>query len=61
MLDVDYQMWIHTVLFPFIPVITVFVASFIMLGDLPWDDDDDDDDEGGGVMTPVYNYAPQGA
>jgi len=32
-----------------------------MLGDLPWDDDDDDDDGGGGVMTPVYNYAPQGA
>jgi len=32
-----------------------------MLGDLPWDDDDDDDDEGGGVMTPVYNYVPQGA
>ena len=44
------------------PVICVFVVSFLMLGDLPWDDDDDDDDDGGGgVMTPVYNYAPQGA
>ncbi len=48
-------------LFPFMPVITLFIVSFVMLGDLPWDDDDDDDDGGGGVMTPVYNYAPQGA
>ena len=32
-----------------------------MLGDLPFDkDDDDDDDGGGGVMSPVYNYLPQG-
>ena len=32
-----------------------------MLSDLPFDkDDDDDDDGGGGVMSPVYNYLPQG-
>ena len=43
------------------PVLCVFLVSFVMLGDLPWEDDDDDDDEGGGVMTPVYNYVPQGA
>ena len=54
MLEADYQTWIHTLLFPFMPVITVFVASFIMLGDLPWSDD-----EGGGVMTPAGVY--QGA
>ena len=37
------------------PVITVFVASFIMLGDLPWsDDEDDDDDQGGGMMIPAF-------
>ena len=46
---------------PFLPVITVFLCSWLMLGDLPFDDDDDDDDGGGGVMTPVYNYAPSGA
>jgi len=50
-----------TFLFPFMPVVCVFLVSFVMLGDLPWEDDDDDDDEGGGVMTPVYNYVPQGA
>ena len=60
-LEADYNTWVSTFLFPFMPVICVFVASFIMLGDLPWDDDDDDDDEGGGVMTPVYDYVPQGA
>ena len=43
------------------PVACVFLVSFLMLGDLPWEDDDDDDDDGGGVMTPVYNYVPQGA
>ena len=60
-LEADYNTWVHTLLFPFMPVICVFLASFIMLGDLPWtDDDDDDDDQGGGLMTPVYNYAPQG-
>ena len=31
-----------------------------MLSDLPWNDDDDDDD-GGGLISPVYNYIPQGA
>ena len=37
------------------PVICVFISSFIMLGDLPWNDDDDDDDDlGGGLMTPVF-------
>ena len=60
-LEADYNTWVSTFLFPFMPVICVFVASFIMLGDLPWDDDDDDDDEGGGVMSPVYDYVPQGA
>ena len=58
---VDQQTWVHTMLFPFMPVITLFIVSYFMLGDLPWDDDDDDDDGGGGVMTPVYVYAPQGA
>jgi len=60
-LEADYNTWVSAFLFPFMPVICVFVASFIMLGDLPWDDDDDDDDEGGGVMSPVYDYVPQGA
>ena len=54
-LEADYNTWVNTLLFPFMPVICVFVASIIMLGDLPWDDDDDD--EGGGVMTPVYQGA----
>ena len=54
---VDQQTWVHTMLFPFMPVITIFVVSYCMLGDLPWDDDDDDDDGGGGVMTPVYQGA----
>ena len=57
---VDQQTWTLSLLFPFMPVICVFIASYFMLGDLPWDDDDDDDDGGGGVMTPVYNYVPQG-
>tara|TARA_X000000368_G_scaffold81173_1_gene61012 strand:+ start:1843 stop:2031 length:189 start_codon:yes stop_codon:yes gene_type:complete len=62
MLEADITTWYQTLLFPFMPVITVFFVSFLMLGDLPWtDDDDDDNDGGGGVMTPVYNYAPQGA
>ena len=59
MLEVDINTWINTVLFPFMPVITVFIVSALMLSDLPWNDDDDDD--GGGLVTPVYNYAPQGA
>ena len=58
---VDQSTWISTFLFPFMPVACVFLVSFLMLGDLPWEDDDDDDDDGGGVMTPVYNYGPQGA
>jgi len=61
MLYADQSTWTLTFLFPFMPVICVFIVSFFMLGDLPWDDDDDDDNGGGGVMTPVYNYAPQGA
>ena len=60
MLGVDINTWINTVLFPFMPVITVFIVSALMLSDLPWNDDDDDDD-GSGLVTPVYNYAPQGA
>jgi len=60
MLEVDINTWINTVLFPFMPVITVFIVSALMLSDLPWNDDDDDDD-GSGLVTPVYNYAPQGA
>jgi hypothetical protein len=56
-LEADYSTWINTLLFPFIPVICVFLASFIMLDDL---NDDDDDDEGGGLMSPVFDYAPQG-
>ncbi len=60
MLEVDINTWINTVLFPFMPVIIVFIASALMLSDLPWNDDDDDDD-GSGLITPVYNYAPQRA
>ena len=58
MLEADYQTWVQTMLFPFIPVITVFIVSFVMIGDLPFDDDDDDDDGGGGVMTPVFAPMP---
>ena len=61
MLEADITTWINTILFPFMPVIIVFIASAIMLSDLPWNDDDDDDEGGGGLVTPVYNYAPQGA
>ena len=42
------------------PVITVFIVSALMLSDLPLNDDDDDDD-GGGLISPMYNYVPQGA
>ena len=49
MLEADYQTWLNTILFPFMPVITVFVASF------PFnDDDDDDDDQGGGMLIPAF-------
>ena len=58
--EADITTWINTILFPFMPVITIFIASALMLSDLPWNDDDDDDD-GGGLITPVYNYVPQGA
>ena len=60
MIDIDINTFINTILFPFMPVITVFIASALMLSDLPWNDDDDDDD-GSGLVNPVYNYAPQGA
>lgn len=60
MLYADQQTWTLTFLFPFMPVMCVFLVSFIMLGDLPWDDDDDDDDDtGGGLMIPAY--VPSGA
>lgn len=53
---VDQSTWFQTILFPFMPVICVFIVSFIMLGDLPWNNDDDDDDDGsGGIMIPAYN------
>ena len=60
MLEADITTWINTILIPFMPVITIFIASAIMLSDLPWNDDDDDDD-GSGLIAPVYTYAPQGA
>ena len=60
MLEVEINTWIHTILFPFMPVITAFIVSVLMLSDLPWNDDDDDDD-GGGLISPVYNYVPKGA
>ena len=59
MLEVEINTWIHTILFPFMPVITVFIVSALMVSDLPWNDDDDDD--GGGLISPLYNYVPQGA
>ena len=59
MLEADITTWINTILIPFMPVITIFIASAIMLSDLPWNDDDDDDD-GTGLITPIYSYAPQG-
>ena len=58
MLEAGISTWINTILFPFMPVITVFIASELMLSDLSWNDDDDD---GSGLITPVYNYASQGA
>ena len=61
MIEADVTTWINTIIFPFMPVITVFIASALMLSDLPWNDDDDDDDDSGGLITPVYNYVPEGA
>ena len=60
MLEVDINTFINTILFPFMPIIIIFIASAVMLSDLSWDDDDDDDD-GGGLITPAYNYVPEGA
>ena len=60
MLEAEITTLINTLLFPFMPVITIFLVSTLMLGDLSWDDDDDDDD-GGGLISPAYNYVPQGA
>lgn len=57
MIESDYQTWLMTMLFPFMPVIMVFVASFILLGDIPTDDDDDDD-QGGGLLIPAFAPAP---
>ena len=57
MLGADITTWINTILFPFMPVITVFIASAIMLSDLPWNYED-----GSGLNTPIYSsYSPQGA
>tara|TARA_Y100000739_G_scaffold197465_1_gene180066 strand:+ start:174 stop:344 length:171 start_codon:yes stop_codon:yes gene_type:complete len=56
MLEADITTWINTILFPFMPVITVFIASAIMFSDLSWNDDD-----GSGSITPIYSYASQGA
>ena len=60
MLEVGINTCINTILFPFMPVITVFIVSALMLSDLPWNDDDDDD-EGGGLISPMYSYVPQRA
>ena len=40
-------------LFPFLPVISVFIVSILMLGELPFKDDDDDDDDRG-TLVPAY-------
>ena len=53
MLESGINTWMNTILFTFMPVITVFIVSELMLSDLPWNDDDDDDD-GGGLISPVY-------
>ena len=57
MLEADISTtWISTILFPFMPVITIFIANAIMLSDLPWNDADGSD-----LITPIYSYASQGA
>ena len=58
MLEEAINTWINTILFPFMPVITVFLVSALMLSDLLWKDDDEDR---GGLISPIYNYVPQGA
>ena len=59
MLEAGITTWINNILFPFVPVIKVFLVSALMLSDLLSDDDDNDD--GGGLISPIYNYFPQGA
>ena len=59
MLEAEINTWVNTILFPFMPVITVFIVSALMLSDLLWNDDDDDD--GGGLISPMYNYVSLGA
>ena len=56
MLEAGINTWINTNLFLYMPVIPLFIVSALSLCDLPWDDDDD-----GGLISPVYNYIPQGA
>ena len=41
MLEAEINTWVNTILFPFMPVITVFIVSALMMSDLPWNDDDD--------------------
>ncbi|MBW3073752.1 hypothetical protein CU313_07720 [Prochlorococcus marinus str. MU1404] len=60
MLEAGINTWLNTILFPFMPVITVLIVSALMLINSSWKDDDDDDD-GGGLISPMYNYVPQGA
>ena len=42
-------------LFPFLPVISVFIVSILMLGELPFKDDDDDDDDRGTLVCVLPN------
>ena len=57
MLEAEINSSINTLLFPFMPVLTVFMVSAYLLVDLLWNDDDD----GGGLISPVYNIVSQGA
>ena len=41
-------------LFPFLPVISIFIVSIIMLGELPFKDDDDDYDDKGTLVPVMY-------
>ena len=59
MIEVNITTWINTILIPFFPIVTIFIASSLMLSDILWNDDDDDDD-GSGLINPIYNYLPQG-
>ena len=59
MLEAEFNTCLNTILFPFMPAITVFIVSALMSSDLPWNNDDDDDD-GGGLISPEYNYVPLG-